>query len=148
MRCVRAMAATAFACGLLIGCGDANGPKALTGSFMLRTVNGSSIPAWVAASDTCDVFLMQGTLAMRDAGTFDLGLGLRVDCSGGGGGTTDQVLALEGAYSQQGQILSFVPTSAMPFAAQISGDVLTASLPAIAPMFPTPLMLSFTRSPP
>ena len=130
---------------LLAACSDSTGPSSISGTFILVSANGSPPPAFIASSGGCDQLIQAGFLHMNTDRTFTIGGTIRLDCSASGGSIQDQVLSLFGNYELSGQHLDFTIPGMSSLPARLSGDSLTATIPASPFTFAADAALVFLR---
>lgn len=131
---------------LVLACGDGSGPSDVVGTYDLTSVNQSPPPGLVQATVNCDVYL-DGATAELQAGTFSLDFQQTTDCSRAGGTQTFENLAFNGSYTVVGNQVTFTITGLTPLTGIVSGDRISATIPASPWTFPNPVAVVFTRRP-
>jgi len=131
---------------LVLGCGDGSGPSDVVGMYDLTSVNQAPPPALVQATVNCDVYL-DGATAELQAGTFSLDFQQTTDCTRAGGTQTVDNITFNGSYSVVGNQITFTITGLTSWTGAVSGDQISATIPASPWTFPNPVAVVITRRP-
>jgi hypothetical protein len=82
-------------------------PIELASSYTISTVEGAAPPQLVGATVECDVSVGGGRLTFGPAEQFDLGLDVLIDCSRGGGSTSESTYGYTGTAAVEGRRVTF-----------------------------------------
>jgi hypothetical protein len=135
---------------LLLGCGSEPDDRVF-GTFALVEVEGSTLPYLEISDADCDVFIAEGELTLREAGTYDLEFFGPYDCSRSGGPSGTMGRVYNGSFTQEGRVLNFQATVQGAGTLQFSGTVnpleSIVTVPPIPPQTGPDLTLQFAIVP-
>lgn len=128
----RHAAVLAFAAALatLAACGSdkkgTTGPKDVTGTYALTTIDGQSLPYTVPNNPDNDIVIQSGTVTLNSDHSYSIGGTGTSD-----GGSPQQVIADAGTYSLSGSTVTFTSTAHSPltYTGTATSNSLTETVP-------------------
>jgi hypothetical protein len=126
----RFVALLAFAA--LAACGDSTSPDSVTGTYTLRTVNGSPLPYPVLQSSADTIEITSDMISLNDGGKFaELGTARSTQ----NGVVTTSTIADAGTYTVTGTAIILVSAQFGSISGSVSGGTLTRTTQGLVAVF-------------
>lgn len=128
--------ALALLCAVFIPACDGNPirPEDLAGSYSLvSSGEDGQQRELLSASESCDEWLVFGTLGLGEDATYSLLLELEIDCTRGGGEVVEDERSSAGTFTVSGRTLTLTAESGTLPAEELSGFVRDGSIEIIVP---------------
>lgn len=105
-------------------------PEEIAGDYALVQAYDTALPVIVRASESCDTYLVDGTLSLESNGSFTLILDQEEDCSRAGGSTLPEQRSYGGSFALNGASLTFAWDAGgeAPFAGSVDDGRVTVDV--------------------